>query len=150
MRFTKPKNLCGILNSDLYPLVPDKGTKSQLTQCYQTVTDNSQCLLFVFSNCLVGWNVTRPNLVYFNEKRIFIEIILRSRHFLFNWRYARALSGVNGIHFFFLSQDHDFEQDFLQVLIKHCFLIDTIFLYLAYNVTILSPVHEQSLATPTS
>lgn len=31
MRFTKPKNLCGILNSDLYPLVPDKGTKRQTT-----------------------------------------------------------------------------------------------------------------------
>lgn len=44
MRFTKPKNLCGILNSDLYPLVPDKGTKSQLTQCYQTV--NVFCLFF--------------------------------------------------------------------------------------------------------
>lgn len=148
MRFTKPKNLCGILNSDLYPLVPDKGTKSQLTQCYQTVTDNSQCLLFVFSNCLVGWNVTRPNLVYFNEKRIFIEIILPDIFCLLEI----CPSFIRGQWdtFFFLSQDHDFEQDFLQVLIKHCFLIDTIFLYLAYNVTILSPVHEQSLATPTS
>lgn len=54
MRFTKPKNLCGILNSDLYPLVPDKGTKSQLTQCYQTVTDNSQCLLFFQTALWVG------------------------------------------------------------------------------------------------
>lgn len=148
MRFTKPKNLCGILNSDLYPLVPDKGTKSQLTQCYQTVTDNSQCLLFVFSNCLVGWNVTRPNLVYFNEKRIFIEIILPDI-FCLTGDMPSFIRGQWDT-FFFLSQDHDFEQDFLQVLIKHCFLIDTIFLYLAYNVTILSPVHEQSLATPTS
>lgn len=148
MRFTKPKNLCGILNSDLHPLVPDKGTKSQLTQCYQTVTDNSQCLLFVFSNCLVGWNVTRPNLVYFNEKRIFIEIILPDI-FCLTGDMPELYQGSMG-YIFFLSQDHDFEQDFLQVLIKHCFLIDTIFLYLAYNVTILSPVHEQSLATPTS
>lgn len=101
MRYTKPKNLCGILNSDLYPLVPDKGTKSQLTQCYQTVTDNSQCLLFVFSNCLVGWNVTRPNLVYFNEKRIFIEIILPDI-FCLTGDMPELYQGSMGYIFFFI------------------------------------------------